>query len=410
MSSVYNALGDLSKTVRQGFGNLASDRMARGRLGLERAQFENTMARQGLQDQRDAELFKLRKPGLELNAEKAQLELDKMNRPLTMAGLFNTPDTMEHAFWTKDGSEPLYSKVEKLLGGTVDTDEKSGTYGKFVRDDGSVITYRDAMAQAPQIQAMVFASTDVFRDARARKENLEMAIQRGEGDPRTLQAELQNVNRFLEDPKSQLAALQQQYDKVQSLAQSGLIPKEEIESNLSRIEKKMGRVQNQMNSDRDYGLKKDRFNFEKSKAGGKGKDPAMVKSAQFIFDIMRKMPANSGKDDNQLMMEAWDVASAKKEMSRPAFKRQLALEYSKQGYKAEDANKEASKLLRAIWPKVYNVDLPKTGGADRAGQWLSEKKKVRNYIKPWEAPKEGDYMPGKQWDIVFKNGKWERAD
>lgn len=137
-----------------GLREIGADSIRREELGLKRAMAEDQIMRQREQDA-------LRRPGLQLQAEQAKMELEHLNQPVTIGTMFPDDKALVYATYAPEGeTESLAEKIGGLFGARIDVQEGSPTYGKYVKDDGSVVTNKDLMIQAKPLKDLILANTD----------------------------------------------------------------------------------------------------------------------------------------------------------------------------------------------------------------------------------------------------------
>ncbi|MEG6551563.1 hypothetical protein V6C53_15155, partial [Desulfocurvibacter africanus] len=266
MNAYLNQLNNISQTLRDGIGAIARDRLNRSVMDLEDTRLDYGLAK----DKRE---WDAHAPGLELERQKAQGELDRLNAPVRFTDDAPTPWAQEHFVWRPDpeaakmkntsfmsspgamgnrtasrggfsaedeqawpgvpGGQPgqkiepmLLSKVESLYGAKLDTRQGSPTYGIYIKPDGAPLTHREREGKREQLTRLIAANTSAYKVVRDREEALEGEIQtlsariaQGRGDPAKLkqelagkEAQLRKVGQWRDDPKAQMATLREQYD------------------------------------------------------------------------------------------------------------------------------------------------------------------------------------------------------
>ncbi len=167
------ALGNtLSRNV-DSYGNL----LFKGReFDLQNKQLE----RQKKLDARSDEIYNMGKAGRELTASKQQADLKQWNKSVDVGDIFKDQWAVEHGWWSKDGGDTLHTKFENMIGGKLDTNRESPTYGKYVSNEtGKAISYGDLYNKGGEIEALFTANTGLGRLFRGEKERLNTQLQSG---------------------------------------------------------------------------------------------------------------------------------------------------------------------------------------------------------------------------------------
>ena len=134
---VGNALNRLSGTV-EGIGQqIGNNRVANAELGLKTAEQA------------------LRMPGMKLESQQAQDEIDKLNQPVNVKMFARTGDSNSvlHLLQKQNGRPPLYEALSKEFGATVDD---KGNY----LIDGAPMTVRELNKHSSQVGRIMGMYTD----------------------------------------------------------------------------------------------------------------------------------------------------------------------------------------------------------------------------------------------------------
>ncbi|EGJ51722.1 hypothetical protein [Desulfocurvibacter africanus] len=206
MSEYVQQLNNISQTLRDGIGAIARDRLNRSVMDLEDTRLDYGLAK----DKRE---WDLRAPGLELERQKAQGELDRLNAPVQFKGIFgDTYSQLHGVHQPKDGRPPLYSQIEGMFGAKFDVAPDSKTRGHLLRPDGTSVSQRELEGRLPEVSTIIAMETDPDRAVNDVQERVFDQLEAGQGDPVEHKRKLQVIDEYWKNPNKRLEAYQRKLE------------------------------------------------------------------------------------------------------------------------------------------------------------------------------------------------------
>lgn len=202
MSQTVQQMNEISRTLQQGLGMAAGDRLQRRQMDLQAAQQDYTL-KAAERDYND--------PTKVLARQTAQTELDRGGAPVGFTDFFPDQYAQLHGVYQpKDGRPALYNRVEGLFGGKFDT--KSG---HLLKADGTPLTRREMEARLPEVSSLIAMELDPDRHVSDEQDRTIDKIDAGQGDPQEHAKRLQAIDTYWKDPSKRLSAYQRKLEFLQ---------------------------------------------------------------------------------------------------------------------------------------------------------------------------------------------------
>lgn len=284
ISPVQYALKDTADILGTGFREAGQNAVRKEQLGLQRDVTEAGMRRQ-------AEMDALQRPALELGAEQAKMNLEKLNQPLTVGSIAKDHYGLTHLTSVPTGEKQ--STIEKLAGlfdAKIDTNQSSPHYGKFVKKDGSYVTNKDMHLRGEEAVALLLANTDPVHAA---NDQLGRYVERlsnlPEGSPEAEKTKenMRRAIKWLESPEMQLQTMQKQRDQLAKFEGP------DFEKGVARLDAQIDGMKKSI-AEAVTASKKQAWEEEKLKTQEAGKDRRANISAQARKDAADRVAGKKG--------------------------------------------------------------------------------------------------------------------
>jgi len=236
MSQTSEALFRLGDQFRQGFNERGQNYLDVANLGLKKTQME----RQSKLDEMGMPALKLGK----ITAEHGLSQAAKLDEPFNPGELMGSMGSFEMAVSAdKSGSPGLERLGKYAFKATYDPNKNA-----FMKNDGTFVTNREAMAATPVVKQWYMMNFSPYRGARTSRDELALTLS-GVGanhpDAPVIQQKIQQYDSLMKNPEWKLQSLEQIKSFVSQLPDD---PFDDKKNNLARIENEMAIVRGELSA------------------------------------------------------------------------------------------------------------------------------------------------------------------